>query len=311
LTWSAQFDLLERLGDLQRSLAVAGWEGFEQQMIMNVCKAHFGLDIYKASAEELAQGLKREQDVLERTQAAILQAAEVLREIAGVCGPSALPYSYQAVLLADALSHGPKIDDGIKDELRKWFWLTTLTEYFQSMTGSSFRRAQLHLHELVAGRTRAVRPPELSDNVEPLVRFDFRGARSRAMSLLLAELDPQSSQADSTFDAKRHLAEHGNEALVRLIASSELPREHRSHASGPENRFLLPAREGARLREALTSAGERSVALAESHAIDSNALSELQHGDLVEFLRWRQATLWDLERARALEVGLHYLDPLT
>lgn len=310
LTWSAKFDLLERLDDVQRSLAVAGWASFDQQMIMNVCKAHFGLDIYKASAEELARGLKQEPDVLIKAQRAVLEAARVLSEIAGVGGPAALPYSYQAVLLADALWDRPALNDTVEGELRKWFWLTTLTEYFQSMTGSLFRRAKLHLNELVAGTAQATRPPELSETIEPLVRFDFKSARSRAIALLLAELNPQSPQQGAAFDAKRHLAEHGNEALIRLIGTDELPRERRNYAAGPENRFLLPAREGASFRRALMVPGEQSAALAKSHGVSPEALAKLQAADLHGFLFHRQATLWELEEARAREVGLYYFSDL-
>ena len=308
LTWSGKFDLLERLDDLQRSLAVVGWGSFDQQMIMNVCKAHFGLDIYRASAEELAQGLKQEPDVLIRAQDAILNAAGILREIAGVYGPAALPYSYQAVLLADALWHGPDVNGTTKGELRTWFWVTTLTEYFQSMTGSLFRRAKLHLNQLINGIAQATPSPDLSENVEPLVRFDFRSARSRAIALLLAELDPQSPQAGADFDGKLHLAAHGNEALVRLIGSEELPHGAQNHAAGPENRFLIPAREGANFRSALMIPGDHSAALAKSHAIPPEALEKLHASDIEGFLQFRQGALWEIEETRVDEVGLHYFD---
>jgi len=306
LTWSGEFDLLERLADLQRSLAVVGWESFDQQMIMNVCKAHFGLDIYKASAEELARGLKQEPDVLIKAQRAILDAAGILSEVAGVYGPAALPYSYQAVLLADALWHGPDMDETIKTELRKWFWVTTLTEYFQSMTGSLFRRAKLHLNDIISGTAQATPSPDLSENVEPLVRFDFRSARSRAIALLLAELNPQSTQGGADFDGKLHLAAHGNEALVRLIGSEELAHGCRDHAAGPENRFLLPARESASFRSALLIPGDHSAALAKSHAIPLEALEDLRSDNVEGFLALRQDALWELEEARVDEVGLHY-----
>lgn len=302
LTWNANFDLLERLDDLSRSLEPEGWGGFDQQMIMNVCKARFEIDIYKASAEDLAKGLKQDPGVLNEARDAIVKAGQLLRRLVGVHGPAALPYSYQAVLLADALSDGPSPSGAIEGEIRKWFWLTTLTEYFQSMTGSLFRRAQLHLRDLVAGQATA-KPPDLPDVIDPLLRFDFRGARSRAIALLLAELEPRTPDG-SHFEAAAQLAQHGNDALVRLIDNSE------QLAAGPENRFLLPLREGRNLRLALDfPAGDDISVLLESHAIPEQAVLALKKGDESTFLIKRREAIWELERDRAKEVGLEYREP--
>jgi hypothetical protein len=305
LTWTEEFDLLERLDDLAGSLAADGWSGFDPQMIMNVCKARFGFDIYKSSAEDLAKKLNAEPDTLEQTREAISRAAQVLRDI-GVCGPAALPYSYQAVLLADALQLAPDPNADIRAEIRRWFWLTTLTEYFQSMTGSLFRRAQQHLRELIVGKADA-RPPDLRSSIEPVARFDFRSARSRAIALLLAEKAP----SDDSYNPWLILAQHGNDALARLVKSNELPRSQRELAAGPENRFLVPPREGASLRAALANpnVAEDAATLANGHAVPPDALAALQADDMVTFLLKRREMLQALERARCKEIGLEYFEP--
>ncbi|MFO7563764.1 MAG: DUF262 domain-containing protein [Enhygromyxa sp.] len=307
LTWSEEFDLLERLDDLARSLEAEGWGAFEPQMIMNVCKARFGFDIYKSSAETIADEINANPDALEQIRGAISRAARVLAEI-GVCGPAALPYSYQAVLLADALQTAPDPNPAVMAQIKKWFWLTTLTEYFQSMTGSLFRRAQQHLAELIAGGADA-RPPDLRDTIDPLYRFDFKSARSRAIALLLAEQQPI-TPADRSRDPQLVLAQHGNGALTRLIEYKELPHQQRKLAAGPENRFLVPPREGARLRAALTAPdSDQAIELAATHAIPLDALEALRGGDVCTFLLKRRQALWGLERARCEEVGLDYREP--
>jgi Protein of unknown function DUF262 len=308
LTWSENFDLLERLDELAGSLKPEGWGSFDPQMILNVCKARFDLDVYKASAEDLARVIQRDPKVLDGARDAIVRASRALREIVGVHGPEVLPYSYQAVLLADALQQDQPLNDALRKNIWEWFWRTTLAEYFQSMTGSLFRRAQTHLRALMAGEVDAS-PPDLPDTIEPLIKFDFKGARSRAMALLLAELGPQAS-GDEQFEARTVLAEHGNEALIRLIPSGDLPRAHRRLADGPENRVLLPPREGTALRNALQSRPLR-LELAGSHAISESALTALLEGNDQAFLIKRREALWALEEGRAREVGLEYrrLDP--
>lgn len=309
LTWSTEFDLLERLAELARKLEPEGWGGFDQQMILNVCKARFELDIYKTSAEELARCFKEDPDALEEVLDSIVRAARVLRDTVGVHGPLALPYSYQAVLLADALYRGPPPGEVPLKPIREWFWLTTLTEYFQSMTGSLFRRAQSHVCNLVHGDPCSI-PPDLGGAIEPFERFDYRSARSRAMALLLAEQGPL-LPAGEPFDAGRHLAEHGNDALVRLVGAAELgPSLFRSpYAAGPENRFLLPSRSGPDLRRALLDTSEQALAIAESHAITEVAMDALTGLDDPDaFLLARRERLRELERARAAEVGLEYIE---
>lgn len=316
LTWTETFDLLERIDDLKPELDAEGWGSFEPQMLLNVCKAHFELDIYKASAEELANSLRNEPQTLDSAKDAIIRVAQVLREI-GIHGPESLPHSYQAVLLADALRFVPSIHEVTQRRIREWIWLTTLTEYFQSMTGSLFRRAQEHLRQLVKkdkgelelkGKGLAS-PPDQPTTIDPLMKFDFRSARSRAIALLMAEQSPMSPHSGTELPAHALLAEHGNDALVPLMMSTKLPKAYRKLAQGPENRFLVPPREGALLRDAFLDHPDRAK-LAKSHVIPKEAFEALERDDAVHFLEVRRAALWDLERQRAEELGLVYRDEL-
>jgi Protein of unknown function DUF262 len=309
LTWSADFDLLEHMDDIDSSLAQVGWAGFDPQMVLNVCKAEFGLDIYRATPEALAGFFKKNPKALDGALEALEHAASILRTIAGVHGPAILPYSYQAVLLADALRGHQTLSESAMIKLNEWFWLTTLTEFFRGMTGSLFRRAQAHLGELLLDKADP-RPPDMQDEIDPLRRFDFKSARSRAIALLLAELKPKSPMGEP-LEASDLLALHGNDALVRLIPSSALPNNQRKLAQGPENRFLLSPRQGAELRKRLETEAETSLKnLLHSHAVTSSALSALKQHDYERFLKERRERLWSMEKERAESVGLTYRLPV-
>lgn len=307
LTWSTNFDLLERLDECARSLEPEGWGSFDQQMLLNVCKARFELDIYKTSAEELAERFKREPDALDEVRDSILDTARLLRRLVGVHGPLALPYTYQAVLLADALRHGPSPSAEVEAGLREWFWLTSLTEYFQSMTGSLFRRAQEHLRALVMGQTEDSVPPDVGDSFAPLGGFDYRSARSRALALLLVGLGPMLPSGEP-FDAGGCLANHGNDALARPFARSELSLS--DLAMGPENRFLLPPRSTGAMRELLLdSSNDAREAIAASHGISSAGLLAFDKTETPDYLlHARQIRLRQLERELAEELELEYLE---
>ncbi|MCC6558039.1 MAG: DUF262 domain-containing protein, partial [Polyangiaceae bacterium] len=238
LTHGPEFDFLARLEEVADELKSVGWEGFEQQMILNICKPRVGVQLYDEEPEDLASRLKADPDILGRVKDDIVKVAGVLSEITGVRGPASLPYSYQAVLLADALKDIANPSRDLLDRLRSWFWSTTLSEYFRGMSKSLFDRARRHLQRLVEGGADA-RPPDMPGFVERAGRFDFRSARSRGLSLLLAEQKPSSFGYAVVEDPFDLLAHHGSDALSKLIGDRDVPAAERELVHGAANRFLV------------------------------------------------------------------------
>ena len=305
LVHSLKFDLLKELDNLTTELKPVGWEDFDQQMILNVCKARLTLSLYNEEAETIAERLVTRPDVLLKVRDDIIKVAGVLDEIAGVRGPACLPYSYQAVLLADALQDVDVPSPQLLDKLRKWFWSTTLTEYFRGMTSSLFERARLHLHEVVKGTTE-LPPPMLSLIVDAVGSFDFRSARSRAIGLLLAEQTPvdPGGHPSNPFDL---LAQFGVDALSKLFTERDVPESAKASVSGPENRFLISPRNARHLNDFRGGPGLfLDVKAFETHAISGSAVEALRRNEWVKFLQLRRLTIEDLERSRAQECGLEY-----
>jgi hypothetical protein len=306
LTWSSNFDLLQKLEDISASLGPIGWKNFDQQMILNICKTRLvDVALYDEEAEEIADKLKATPDVLSMARDDVVKAADVLDRIAKVRGPAILPYSYQAVLLADALRDVRQFDDNMLDRLRVWFWATTLTEYFRGMTTALFERARAHLRDLVRGIGSPL-PQNLTAFVDPIGRFDFRSARSRAIALLLAEqgpLDP-AGRPDDPFDL---LAQHGSDTLSRLFTESDMGNAERRLVEGPANRFLVHPKSAGVLRE--LRSGTVPIQLRpglSSHVVSTPALEALQRRQWGEFLELRRRAIEALERDRAAECGLQY-----
>lgn len=306
LVYGPEFDLLGKLEELSAELKPAGWENFDQQMILNICKARLNLSLYREEPETIAAEFAKRDDVLTDARDDILRAARVLKKIAGVRGPGSLPYSYQAVLLADAL-HGvnnPSVK--LLKALRRWFWATTLTEYFRGMTGSTFERARGHLRDVVNGKSDPF-PPDMQRIVDAIGRFDFRAARSRAVGLLLAELKPLDPAGGHDNDAFEVLAEHGTDAMSKLFRRTDLPKASDRTADGAENRFLILPKnaDNLKLLRDGPSAGVGADVFA-SHGIDEKALEALQRRQWGKFLKLRHATIQGLEKNRAEECGLKY-----
>lgn len=325
LTWQPNFDLRARLAKISASLSECGWSGLDPKMILDVCKAALAFDIHHGNPEALARTLSSHPEYLETARDNIRRAADILHEIAGICGPGVVPYSYQAVLLADALGTVPeRLDERVRAHVRDWFWATTFTEYFRGVTGSVFRKAREHLHGVVQGALDDPMPPDIDRSIAAHTRFDFRSARSKAMALLLAANNPPQLDddpvdrlgllgfwklddipaLDELYTPQNLLADHGAAVMPRLIANDEVASEHRELLRGPGNRFIVRPRRARELRSFLLNEADQDFA--DRHAVSPRALQALRGDELVEFVRARRDTLMDMEQHKAESLGLEY-----
>ncbi len=213
------------------------WSDFEENMILNVCKAALDLDLYGTDVREIKEALRENRHILDDAAQPLKAIASFLARRCKVYGPAVLPYRYQAVLLAEAIRiAGPEaqIPEQTEKALVRWFWLTTYGEYFAGINYSRLRKALEHLRGVVE-HGNSPEPPDLAKEVRPWSRFDFRSPRSRAILLRMAELDPLGPGGESQ-EPFRLLAEHGRNAAPMLVMSREVG--DRKVAEGPENRII-------------------------------------------------------------------------
>ena len=306
LTWSPDFDLNERMKGILIELQDVGWQDLEEKMILNVCKASLDLDIYYADTEEIRKAIKSRPQVLEEATESLKAAARFLRNKCKIYGPAVLPYSFQIVLLADAIQRASggleqTLSLAAAEAVERWFWLTTYTEHFAGISAVRLDRTLKHLRR-VAERAEDPNPPGMSREVTSAPRrFDFRAARSRAIALKLAQLNPQSGQ--ESHDPFQLLADFGPDAMPMLIPSREVGGRP---AEGPENRILVHPREASTLRRSMRESllFELYPNFLESHAVDELAARALKAGDLTDFLRLRRDKIIHLERTFVESLGL-------
>lgn len=319
LTWSPDFDLNERMKEILVDLGELGWQHLEEKMILNVCKAALDLDIYHADTEDIQKAIKSRPQVLQEATESLKVAARFLREQCKVYGPAVLPYSFQIVLLADALRRATgglerDLNSTAAKAVERWFWLTTYTEHFAGISDVRLDRTLKHLRNVAAGIADP-NPPGMSREVSPTPRrFDFRAARSRAITLRLAQLNPQSGY--EFHDPFQLLADFGRDAMPMLIPSQKV--EGRQ-AEGPENRILIHPREASAFRRSLKEYSFRRLVAEltqqppdeapylESHAISEAAVGAYEAGDYEGFLLLRRETIVALERAFVESLGLELM----
>jgi len=310
LTWSPDFDLNELIREVQTELGEVGWQDLEDKMILNTCKAALDLDIYYADTEEIRKAIKERPQVLEEASKSLKAAARFLRAECKIYGPAILPYSFQIVLLADAIW---RATDCLQRELsqetaaliRKWFWLTTYTEHFAGISAVRLARTLDHLRKLTA-EGGVPEPPGASFRVAPIPRrFDFRSARSRAIALRMADLQAYGRKLAGQ-DPYELLSVYGRHAITKIFPYSG------NYFEGPENRVLdHPQAFG--LREELRILGlglmvkmEEDAKFLALHAVSEAAAEALSMEDLEAFLVHRRKTLIDLEEQFVMDLDLQY-----
>ncbi|HEX4420368.1 MAG TPA: DUF262 domain-containing protein [Kofleriaceae bacterium] len=300
LTWSPKFELRDKLESLRNELLQPlGWEDIEFENILKVVKAEADLDVYEESVEQVSKLLKDDPEALDRAFDHLVQVATLLREKCGIRSWGLVPYSHQAILMADAIRLAPT-KKRTRRVLSDWFWITTYGEMFAGLSG---HRINLAIRDLRA----AVRDGNIhwsgasNFRVRPVpVIADFRAVRMKAIALMLARnIEPSDRSAPHPFET---LASYGRHAMVALVPRKLLSK---TNSSSPANRFLCDPDDVAQLRQRVLN-GQLS-AQEQAEQLISNAALELIHAENWDaFVEARLETIIEYEERFVAEITGRY-----
>jgi hypothetical protein len=300
LTWSPTFELRDRIESLRSErLQPLGWGDIEFEDILKVVKAEADLDLYEESVEQVSQLLKDDPTALDRAFEHLAQVAKLLHEECGVRGWSLVPYSHQAILMADAIRIAPKKKD-VRQVLADWFWITTYGEMFAGLSGYRIGVAIRDLRAAVkdgnirwSGASRfRVRPVPAS--------ADFRAVRVKAIALMLArKIRAADPSAPDPFET---LAKYGRNAMVALVPRRMLSKEN---SSSPGNRFLCAPDDSPQLRQRVLS-GQLTAQEASEQVIPDAALDFTRTGNWDGFIEARLEAIVEQEERFIDEIAKRY-----
>jgi hypothetical protein len=282
---SEAFDLKEKIAYIQQKLAEVDWEFLDENLILSACRAILDLELYEANADETSQKLQENPQILDDVADNLIRVAKFLQSC-GIYAPQMLPYSYQSVLLAEAIRANPSPTDAISQQLKDWLWRTAYTEALTGINEANLQRALEDILSIANGKGYPV--GKLPDKIAPLPKqFHFGSARAKLLALRLAELKPQHVNG-KPLKVGKLLGLHGSHAIRRLISGD----------SSPENCFIVKPQAFSKFRtELLTSSGIWNNAFLRSHAISKTAAQALKQGDYQRFLLERRNRLIALEKA--------------
>lgn len=130
-TWSPEFDLGKTIKDIQDSLQVKKFHAFDNKTFLRSLGAASGGDFSSGSIDSLRHlDLVKLQSCAEQVKSAAQLAVDFLSTEIGAPRAEALPYANQFAVLIELFRVLPTPNANQLSEVKKWFWVTTLSGYF-------------------------------------------------------------------------------------------------------------------------------------------------------------------------------------
>lgn len=304
LTWSPGFELRTRIEELiEEHLEPVDWHGVDGDTVLKVVKASLGMDVQdRDSADALSHALRNDPRILDEAVHNLARAAHFLHEHCGIYAWLMMPYSTQAVLLAEVARHRPL--EEVAGPLTAWFWVTTHGEMFSRMTREQVARALEDLRGTIRdGRIRWSIPRPVEWRTFPSNRSSFISARIKGIALMLARIQQATTLKSNPF---RLLGDLGKDAFVHLLPRSRLSA---ASYSALGNRVICHPDELPGIRARVLDGTASSMDL-EAHVIPQDALgSGVVLGDWDSFIQARQRMLADHERSFLDDLWSRYGQP--
>lgn len=280
----------ERLTMWEERFNELGWPSINRDAILNSLKLSKSMDVYRANMEELLQSLTQQthdesdgsaqlvDDVCRSLECAIAFFMEELH----VLGSQVLPYRYQLLLLAEALSRASINSlDAISEEtcalLKRWFWQTSYGESFTGATGSNFKTELERLAQALDGQQCFEAPVR----VRPVKRQRWTAVRTTIQALVAAL--KVKSQDDG--HALKLLALSGSDAVYKIDPKLK---------SNQFSSWVIATPEELRELRAWLQDDELPTPLC-AHQLAPDAIEVLRAGDLEGFAAKQQAYIDAME----------------
>jgi len=301
LTFTKDFDLNIKLEELTASLEEVGWKELDRKYILATVRAARDLEISSPKAEQLSNIIKETPELLNEAVDNIKLAAQFLAEECNIPSPAFLPYSYQAVFLAEAYRSNRDPSDGVKRELWKWLWKTSYSGFFLGARSTQMINALDTIHAIASGYDGPFEPWDAVDVLPK--KFDLHSARAKCLAVRMVEL--QARVEGSGNNALATLKRFGASAFPQLLTRAETGRVT-SHLRGPQNRFLSSPETWLTERFVFMS----GILTVEQHdlanAITPEARKALDQSRYWDFLSLRRQELIYLEKEFVETLSLKY-----
>ncbi len=327
-TWSPDFDLGNTVEGIRTTLEPKKFDNLDNKTFLRTLGAAAGGDFSAQSIDALRDLGKEElSSAAEAMKAASLRAADFLSTEIGAPRAEALPYANQFAVLCEIFRLVPTPSAVQLQEIKRWFWLTTLSAYFGGWDSGQMTQDTRQIRSFAEGKAQTlgeggVIPSAALWRMKP---FRSNSAVSKLLALLLAHETPLDLVNGQKIDVDKSLAWSNDKEYHHFFPQAYLRRRKigATAANVVGNIVLLTSKSNIDIRDAAPSEYLRRIisdsgqdALVErlaSNLVPEAALDAALADDYAGFLEARSQFLHAHVQAltgpiEGVEVGVEDVD---
>lgn len=305
-TWSPEFDLGKTIESIKVSLEAKKFHSFENKTFLRCLGAASGSDFSSGSIDSLRQ---LDPDTLhtcaEQIKVSAQLAVDFLSTEIKAPRAEALPYSNQFVVLIEFFRVLPNPNSEQLAELKRWFWLTTLSGYFSGWDSGQMAADARSIREYASGKVANIDviasvPTASLWNIKP---FRTNSAVSKMIALMFTTKAPLDLITGQVVDIDKSLAWSNDKEFHHLFPQAYLSKIGIKASKGnvPGNIILLTSKSNISisdtapsvyLKQIIDSDGRHAlIERLESNLVPESALDSALNDDFETFLNIRAAYL--------------------
>jgi hypothetical protein len=208
-TWSPQFDLGATIDSIKSHLAPKLFHAFDNKTFLRALAAASGRDFSSGSMDGLRE---LSPDALQETALSVKEsaalAADFLSTELRVPRSEALPYANQFAALTEIFRLIPKPNTDQLEQVRKWFWLTTLSGYFSGWDSGQMAKDTKSIRDFAAGDSKSLIISATLPNKSLWISKPFRtnSAASKMLAIMFGYKAPLDMLNGQAIDVDKSLA---------------------------------------------------------------------------------------------------------
>ncbi|MEN8214989.1 MAG: DUF262 domain-containing protein [Pseudomonadota bacterium] len=292
--------LEEYIDEILESLTDYHFNNINRMTIFRAIMAAADTKVHRSDWENIAKKISQDNlsVAVQKAGNALQTAAAFLNKEIGLPGDKLLPYTNQLLLLNEFFRHCPKPKPAQKKILKKWFWVSSLSDWLTSINTTQLNQALEDMQKfaeddsfelkLMSGKPVAQAFPQQFSS--------SKSSRFRAFFIFMLTKRPLDLITGEPIDSYKILSENGKNAFAYIF-----PRL----SSSPANRLLLERIPRQSIRERLLSIPEpKQEQILNSHGIPTKAYQALKEDDAETFIELRTQHLMELEENFLQQFGI-------
>lgn len=226
-TWSPDFDLGNTVDSIKDSLESKKYHTFDNKTFLRTLGAAAGGDFSAQSIDALRELDKAAlTNAADAMKAAALRAADFLATEVAAPRAESLPYANQFAVLCEVFRLLPHPDASQLQEIKRWFWLTTLSGYFGGWDSGQMSQDARQVRDFAAGQATTLGEGGVVPSAALWFKKPFRSnsAVSKMLGIMLAHGTPLDLVNGQRIDVDKSLAWSNDKEYHHVFPKAYLKR---------------------------------------------------------------------------------------